>query len=104
MDMPEDVLDRATVVSEALARNLEQARERCSEYLVARRRRAVLGLKETLTQAYNGRMDDDALRSFLAQLQCEFVAQMQAFEIDEEPDEEGWECMSELADSEEGYM
>lgn len=43
---------------------------------MSRRRKVVLALKETLVQAHGGKMDDSTLRSFLAQLQSEFVTQM----------------------------
>ena len=36
----------------------------------------VLALKETLSQVYNGNMDDSILHSFVVQLQDEFVQQM----------------------------
>ena len=35
-----------------------------------------MALKETLVQAHEGKMDNNTLRSFLAQLQDEFITQM----------------------------
>ncbi|KAF8468982.1 muts domain V-domain-containing protein [Kalaharituber pfeilii] len=64
VDLPPDVLKRATAVS---------------TYLICRRRKVVLALKETLMQAKEGKMDNGTLHSFLAQLQNEFVIQMEKF-------------------------
>lgn len=76
MGLPTDVLERATAVSESLVENIKERKKRSRAYIIARRRKAVLSLKETLAQARDGKMDGPTLRSFLAQVQDEFIAQM----------------------------
>lgn len=76
VDLPSSILDRATVVSDSLMKINTAHKKKSKSYLISRRRKAVLALKETLSQAYNGNMDDSTLYSFVAQLQDEFVQQM----------------------------
>lgn len=91
MDLPLDVLERATAVSEALAKNIKDRKKKSKAYILSRRRKVVLALKETLVQAHEGNMDNDTLFSFLAQLQEEFVTQMDNLINDNKADENGQE-------------
>jgi len=91
VDLPLDVLERATAVSEALAKNIKDRKKKSKAYILSRRRKVVLALKETLVQAHEGNMDNDTLFSFLAQLQEEFVTQMDNLINDNKADENGQE-------------
>jgi DNA mismatch repair protein MSH4 len=51
--------------------------------VVARKRRLLLNLKEHLTQAKNGSMDDGDLTQWLKDLRREFVVRMSALEEEE---------------------
>lgn len=93
VDLPLDVLERATVVSEALAKNIKDRKKKSKAYIVSRRRKVVLALKETLVQAHEGKMDNNTLRSFLAQLQDEFVTQMDKLINENKTDENGQEAI-----------
>ena len=93
MDLPLDVLERATAVSEALAKNIKDRKKKSKAYIVSRRRKVVLALKETLVQAHEGNMDNDTLRSFLSQLQDEFVTQMDNLINDNKADENSQEAI-----------
>ena len=53
----------------------------------------VLALKETLVQAHEGKMDNNTLRSFLAQLQDEFVTQMDSLINENKVVENGQEAI-----------
>jgi len=75
--LPESVMDRAALVSETLTKQRELAKKRSHMYNMARRRRAVLRLVESLKEARDGRMEEGALKSWLARLQREFVARME---------------------------
>lgn len=86
--LPESVVNRATVVSETLTKQRELAKMKSQMYNMVRRRRAVLRLVESLKEARDGRMDEAVLKSWLARLQREFVARMEVLGI-EEGEEEG---------------
>lgn len=76
VDLPQDIVNRAAVVSEALAKNIKDRKTKSKGYAVSRRRKLVLALRETLNQAHEGKMDHNTLRSFITQLQDEFVIHM----------------------------
>jgi DNA mismatch repair protein MSH4 len=71
--LPDSLLTRATQVSEMLT---ERARERklsSKTHILTERRRLILQLHETLKQAANGTMDDEALARWLRRIQTRFV-------------------------------
>lgn len=76
MDLPPDILERATVVSKTLTKINTDHKKKSNSYIISRRRKVVLALKETLSQAYNGNLSGGTLHSFIARLQGEFVQQM----------------------------
>jgi DNA mismatch repair protein MSH4 len=74
--LPQDVLDKATLVSKALAGRLEKAKRRPEAYNTSKRRNLVLKLKEMLIQARDGTMEEETLRLWLSRVQDEFVDRM----------------------------
>ena len=85
MPLPPDVIEHAELVSAALDQAMRKKKsERASlGIVVARKRRLLLNLKEHLTQAKNGSMDDEDLTQWLKDLQREFVVRMSALEEEE---------------------
>lgn len=59
-----------------LSGRLEKQKRKSKALHLSRRRNLVLKLKETLFQARDGNMDENALRSWLAKVQDEFVTRM----------------------------
>ncbi|KAL0637754.1 MutS protein msh4 [Maublancomyces gigas] len=74
--LPWGVLEKATLVSKMLSGRLEKQKRKSKALHLSRRRNLVLKLKETLFQARDGNMDENALRSWLAKVQDEFVTRM----------------------------
>lgn len=92
---PQRFLDLAEDVTDCLKHAAEAKRQSSDSRRLARRRKLVLNLRETLQQACDGDMDDEPLRSYLQRLQREFVRRMEeiegvdeAGEADEEDEEE----------------
>jgi DNA mismatch repair protein MSH4 len=85
MPLPPDVIEHAELVSATLDQAMRKKKsERASlGIVVARKRRLLLNLKEHLTQAKNGSMDDGDLTQWLKDLQREFVVRMSALEEEE---------------------
>ena len=85
MPLPPDVIEHAELVSATLDQAMRKKKsERASlGIVVARKRRLLLNLKEHLTQAKNGSMDDEDLTQWLKDLQREFVVRMSALEEEE---------------------
>jgi DNA mismatch repair protein MSH4 len=85
MPLPPDVIEHAELVSATLDQAMRKKKsERASlGIVVARKRRLLLNLKEHLTQAKNGSMDDEDLTQWLKDLQREFVVRMSALEDEE---------------------
>jgi DNA mismatch repair protein MSH4 len=85
MPLPPDVIEHAELVSATLDQAMRKKKsERASlGIVVARKRRLLLNLKEHLTQAKNGSMDDEDLAQWLKDLQREFVVRMSALEEEE---------------------
>ncbi|KAF8543611.1 DNA mismatch repair protein Msh4 [Trichophaea hybrida] len=86
--LPQQLLDRATLVSGTLARRQELAKKKSRAYHLAKRRNLVLRLMETLVQARDGRMQEDALKSWLTGVQEDFIENMAALQEDANNDEE----------------
>jgi DNA mismatch repair protein MSH4 len=85
MPLPPDVIEHAELVSATLDQAMRKKKsERASlGIVVARKRRLLLNLKEHLTQAKDGSMDDEDLTQWLKDLQREFVVRMSALEEEE---------------------
>jgi len=73
VDLPPKVLEVAETVSKALDAQAAAKKKSSKAFALARRRKLVLGLKETLKQAESGPMEGKALLSWLRRLQDEFV-------------------------------
>lgn len=78
--LPPVVLDVAENVSMALDALTAAAKESSRTFAIARRRKLLLGLKETLNQAESGSMTGKTLHSWLQKLQEEFIARMEDIE------------------------
>lgn len=81
---PEAFLQRAEHVSAFLRRQAEAKRQSSEARRLARRRRLVLNLRETLQQAHESDMDEGTLRGYLRRLQDEFIARMEDIEAGRE--------------------
>lgn len=77
---PEELLDRAEGAAGFLRRQAEAKRQGSEARKLARRRRLVLNLRETLQQAHESDMGEETLRNFLRRLQSEFIARMEDIE------------------------
>lgn len=73
IELAEDVTDSLKQIAEAKRQSSESRR-------LARRRRLVLNLRETLQQSCDSSMDDETLRSYLQRLQREFISRMEEIE------------------------
>lgn len=89
--LPPGVLDKATLVATMLSGRLEKLKRKSKALHLSRRRTLVLKLKETLIQARDGSMDGNALRSWLAKVQDEFVTRMTKLSEDVVADDENEE-------------
>jgi len=78
--LPQQLLDRAKLVSETLARKQELAKKKSRAYHLAKRRNLVLRLMETLVQTRDGLMDEHTLKSWLVRVQEDFVEKMAALQ------------------------
>lgn len=83
---PERFLNVAEDVTNALKQASEAKRQHSESRKVARRRKLVLNLHETLKQAHDSEMDDETLRGYLQRLQSEFISRMEAIEGDDGQD------------------
>jgi DNA mismatch repair protein MSH4 len=87
VDLPSQILEVAEKVSMALDAQAAAKKKSSKAFALARRRKLVLGLKETLKQAESGPMEPKALLSWLRRLQDEFVRRMDQIENDVESSE-----------------
>ncbi|POS75070.1 MutS domain V [Diaporthe helianthi] len=83
---PEAFLQKAEHVSAFLRQQAEAKRQSSEARRLARRRRLVLNLRETLQQAYESDMDEETLRGYLWRLQDEFTVRMGDIEAGREDD------------------
>lgn len=74
---PRRFLSLAENVSKSLQQNAEAKKQGCESRKLARRRKLILNLRETLQQAHDSDMDGDTLRSYLQRLQREFISRME---------------------------
>lgn len=73
-------METAERVSRTIEDQIERKREGSQARMLLRRRKLILNLHETLKQLRDSGMDDNALGSYLKQLQDEFVARMDGIE------------------------
>ncbi|KAL1852253.1 MutS protein msh4 [Paecilomyces lecythidis] len=74
--LPPKVLEVARTVSEKLTQIVEHRQGSSRAVAIARRRNLILRLKEQLTQAKDGNMEDADLKDWLGRLQEEFILQL----------------------------
>lgn len=90
INLPPMILDVAERVSAKLKESAAAKKQSSEALKVAKKRKLVLCLKETLMQARDGPMEGRVLLGWLKKLQQEFVVRMDAIERgDDEGDEEG---------------
>ncbi len=90
VDLPPQILETAQKVSEVLDAQAAAKKKSSKAFALARRRKLVLGLKETLKQAESSPMEGKVLLNWLRRLQDEFVRRMDQIENDvESSDSEG---------------
>ncbi|KAE8448296.1 hypothetical protein EG329_009540 [Mollisiaceae sp. DMI_Dod_QoI] len=82
IDLPLQVLEVAERVSKALDAQAAAKKQSSKAFALARRRKLILGLKETLNQAASGPMEGKALLSWLRRLQEEFIRRMDQIDND----------------------
>ncbi|RYP74340.1 hypothetical protein DL771_003007 [Monosporascus sp. 5C6A] len=82
---PAQFIETAEKVSKALEEQIERKKADSQSRRLARRRKLILNLYETLTQLWDSSMDDDALGSYMRRLQSEFVARMDEIECGARP-------------------
>jgi len=80
--LPPQVIEIAEKVSKALEAQTAAKKQSSKAFALARRRKLVLGLKETLMQAESGPMEGKVLLSWLRRLQEEFVRRMEQIDND----------------------
>lgn len=88
VDLPPQVLEVAETVSQALSAQLAAKKKSSKAFVLAKRRKLILSLKETLKQAETSPMDDRVLLNWLRKLQEEFVRRMEQLENNAESDTE----------------
>jgi DNA mismatch repair protein MSH4 len=76
VQLPQSIIERATQVSMALTKRRDTAKKNSEAYRVARKRKLVMKLFETLVQARDGRLEDGALKSWLERVVEDFVERM----------------------------
>lgn len=82
VDLPPQTLEVAERVSKALDAQAAAKKQSSKAFALARRRKLVLGLKETLKQAESGPMEGAVLLNWLRRLQEEFIRRMDQIEND----------------------
>lgn len=91
IDLPPIILEVAEEVSKTLKEHAAAKKKSSQAFAVAKKRKLVLSLKETLIQARDGPMDGEVLLSWLRKLQEEFVTRMDKIENEgvEHDDDDG---------------
>ncbi len=82
VDLPPQVLEVAENVSRALEAQAEAQRQSSKAQALTKRRKLVLAVRDSLTQAATGPMDEKTLLSWVARLQDEFIRRMDAIDND----------------------
>lgn len=80
--LPPQVLEAAERVSKTLDAQAAAKKKSSKAFTLAKRRKLVLSLKETLKQAESSPMDDNVLLNWLRKLQEEFVRRMEKLDSD----------------------
>ncbi len=80
--LPPEVIRVAEEVSNKLAANVEKQKRSSKAIALAKRRRLILGLREQLVHAKQGKMEGKVLATWMKNLQDEFVRRMAAIEND----------------------
>jgi len=78
--LPAAVLERATEAAEQLTQINERKKNTSKAVLMQRKRRLVLDLREQLIQAKHGKMDNEALKQCLRDLQQNVISKMTELE------------------------
>lgn len=86
VDLPSQVLEVAEKVSQALEAQAAAKKKSSKAFALAKRRKLVLSLAETLKQAQDSPMDDKVLLNWLRKLQVEFVTRMDKLDSDARSD------------------
>lgn len=86
--LPQIILARAEAVSKALTERQQEAKKSSKSYHIMKRRKLILKLKETLTQARDGKMEEEALKAWLQRVHEDFVDRMAALQEDHEDTED----------------
>ena len=89
VDLPPKVLEVAQEVSQTLDAQASAKKNSSKAFALAKRRKLVLSLQETLKQAESSPMDDRVLLNWLRKLQAEFVTRMEKLDSDATNDTEG---------------
>ena len=84
VDLPPQVLEVAENVSKTLDAQVTAKKKSSKAFALAKRRKLVLSLRETLKQAESSPMEGNVLLSWLRKLQEEFVHRMEQIENDVE--------------------
>lgn len=74
VDLPPQVLEVAEEVSHTLTAQAKAKKKSSKAFALAKRRKLVLSLRETLQQAYDSPMEGPVLLAWLRKLQEEFVS------------------------------
>jgi len=82
--LPQSVVSRAKIVSEALVNQRELAKQNSKKYNMVRSGRVILRFTEHLKEARDGRMENTALKRWLITLRTPFVARLEALGIGDE--------------------
>jgi DNA mismatch repair protein MSH4 len=94
VNLPPKVLEVAEAVSRTLEAQAAAKKKSSKSFALARRRKLVLGLRETLVQAQDSPMEGKVLLGWLRKVQEEFVRRMEAIDSEEVGD----------SDEEEGHV
>ncbi len=82
VDLPGDVIEVATEVSNALHERNEARKSNKAFLAIVRRRKLILSLREQLIQAKNGLLEGGALSHWLRRLQNELIVRMAAIDAE----------------------
>ena len=87
--LPSQVLEVAERVSQTLDSQAAAKKKSSKAFALAKRRKLVLSLRETLKQAESSPMDNKVLLNWLRKLQEEFVRKMEKLDSDSRSNTEG---------------
>lgn len=94
VDLPPAVLEVAENVSRSLEAQAAEKKRSSKSSSIAKRRKLVLSLHETLKQAKDGPMEGKVLLNWLRKIQEEFVLRMERIERDDVGDYEEGETVT----------